>query len=194
MSVPSPGVDLARPAPVLAPDLLGCEVHCGPVRARITEVEAYQGEDDLACHASRGCTPRTAMLYREPGTLYCYLCYGIHVLLNLVCDRRDEPAAVLVRSVLVLAGEDLVRERRRQATVPLAQLANGPGKLTQALGLGLEANGTRLGTRDCPLRLVPGDPPAAITVGPRVGVAYAGEHWAGMPWRFHERGFPVARG
>lgn len=185
---------LARPAPELAPELLGCELRLGGVRAVITEVEAYHGEDDRACHASRGRTPRNDVLFRQPGTVYCYLCYGIHVLLNLVCDRAGVPSAVLVRSVLVTAGERAARARRGQPGVPLARLANGPGKVTQALGIDLALNGARLDAADCPLRLYRGVSADEIVTRARVGVAYAGAHWAAMPWRFHLAGFPVARG
>src|SRR4051812_33833526 len=100
-----PRLDLARPAPVVAPALIGWELVAHGVRARIVETEAYQGEEDLACHASKGRTPRTDLLYREAGTLYLYLVYGLHVLLNIVCDRVGAPSAVLVRAIDVSEGE-----------------------------------------------------------------------------------------
>jgi len=176
---------------LLPPDL--SELVCNRVRARIVETEAYQGEADRACHAHAGRTRRSEVLYREAGTLYCYLCYGIHVLLNLVCDRVDEPSAVLVRGVVVTAGEAVARERRGRPRDPLPRLTNGPGKVTQALGLDLEANASHLDRPACPLAIHRGPPPETILSGPRVGIAYAGPEWAAVPWRFHQAGCPVAR-
>lgn len=186
--------DLSRPAPICAPELIGWELAAHGVRGRIVETEAYQGEEDKACHASRGMTPRTAVLYGSPGTVYLYLVYGMHVLLNLVCDAEGTPSAVLIRSLEITAGEELVRARRRQPTVKARLLANGPGKVCEALGLDLSANRTRLARRGCPLRLLaPRVRAGALASGPRVGVAYAGPGWADRPWRWWESGFPVAR-
>jgi len=186
--------ELARPAPELAPGLIGCELTAFGVRARICETEAYQGEEDLACHAARGCTPRSEVLYRAPGTVYLYLCYGIHVLLNIVCDRERHPAAVLIRGVEVLAGERLARERRDQPHVALPRLANGPGKVSQALGLELGHNRSMVNARGPPLRLQRGEPASELRSGPRVGVAYAGAEWAAKPWRWWAAGFPAVDG
>jgi len=191
----SPSFDLARPAPICAPELIGWELAAHGVRGRIVETEAYQGEEDKACHASRGVTPRTEVLYREPGTVYLYLVYGMHVLLNLVCDRAGTPSAVLIRSLEIVAGIDQVRERRRQPVTRERLLANGPGKVCAALALDLTANASVLGRRGCPLKLSPPTRRAdALASGPRVGVAYAGPGWANRPWRWWEAGFPVARG
>lgn len=183
---------LSRPAPELAPWLIGCELKAHGVRARIVETEAYQGEEDRACHASRGRTPRTAVLYRKPGTLYLYLVYGMHVLLNLVCDREGEPAAVLIRAIDIVDGVDEVRRRRHQPRCRPQLLANGPGKVCQALALDLGHNGLELGRSRCPVTLSRGRRPPAIAHGPRVGVDYAGPGWADKPWRWWEAGFPVA--
>jgi len=189
----SPLPDLSRPAPVVAPQLIGCELVAHGVRGRIVEAEAYQGEADKACHAARGRTARTDVLYRRPGTVYLYLVYGLHVMLNLVCDREGTPAAVLIRALEILGGEAAVRRRRRQPSSDARRLANGPGKVCEALALELSVNGTVLGRPGCPLRLLPPrHEPAALAVGPRVGVAYAGPGWADRPWRWWEAGFPVA--
>ncbi|MFW5752675.1 MAG: DNA-3-methyladenine glycosylase [Planctomycetota bacterium] len=187
--------DLARPAPLVAPRLLGCRLRVGAVCARISEVEAYHGEEDRACHASRGRTPRAAGLYREPGALYVYLCYGIHHLLNLVTDRIGVPSAVLIRGVSLLAGESLARERRGIAAGALARLTNGPGKVTQALGLGAADHGGVLGEPGCRLELLPPlhEPVGPPVIGSRVGVDYAGSEWAVKPWRWWEPGFPAAK-
>jgi len=183
---------LHRPAPDVAPALIGWELHAHGVRARIVETEAYQGEDDRACHASRGRTPRAQVLWAAPGTLYCYLCYGMHVLLNLVCDHPGRPAAVLVRAVEVMDGWPLACRRRDQRPRDPRTLANGPGKVAQVFDLRLSANGRVLGGRGCPLTLRPPTrPPVALRCGARVGVDYAGTPWAAMPWRWWEVGFPV---
>lgn len=186
-------VDLSRPAPEVAPALIGCDLVCGPVRARITETEAYQGEEDRACHAHRGRTARTATLWDGPGTLYVYRCYGIHDLLNLVVDRAGVPAAVLVRSVRVVAGEALVRERRAWTRTGLERATNGPGKVTRALGIDRTWNRRHLSDGDCGLVLEPGQPPPELARGPRVGVDYAGPGWADRPWRWWWPDFPVVR-
>jgi DNA-3-methyladenine glycosylase len=188
---------LAQPAPVAAPRLIGWILAVDGVVARIAEVEAYQGEADRACHAARGRTARTEVLYAGPGTLYVYRCYGVHWMLNLVCDSSGEPAAVLVRSVEIIEGEDLVRTRRGlSANAPRRDdrllLANGPGKVCQALGITGDMHGRHLDDPECPLTLVPPTRPAEpVTCGARIGVDYAGPLWARRRWRWWARGFPV---
>jgi DNA-3-methyladenine glycosylase len=186
--------DFAQPAPVVAPLLIGCGIEAHGVRGTIVEAEAYQGMEDRACHASRGRTPRTDVLFGPPGALYVYLCYGLHFLLNLVCDRDGTPAAVLLRAVDVDHGEALARRRRGNARCAREQLANGPAKLTQALGIGLEHNRLLLDDPRCPLRLIPARVRPRLARGPRVGVAYAGTGWADRPWRWWRAGYPVAAG
>jgi DNA-3-methyladenine glycosylase len=132
----------------------------------ICEVEAYNGERDLACHASKGRTARTEVMYGPGGVWYVYLCYGIHEMLNLVTGPAEYPAAILIRGV-----EGIV----------------GPGRLTKKLEIGralnglsaLPASGLHLEDHDIDV------PRRLITVGPRVGVDYAGPIWAAKPWRFH---------
>jgi DNA-3-methyladenine glycosylase len=175
-SVSDPVAFLARPAPQVAPELLGWRLAIGPHVARITETEAYHGVEDRACHASKGRTVRTETLFARPGTLYVYLCYGIHWMLNLVCDRVEVPSAVLIRSI-DLPGVD-------------HRASNGPGKVAKLLGLDHTHHGQHLA--DGALRLLP----PLVTVrrrrrGPRIGVAYAGPGWADKPWRWWEDGFPV---
>jgi DNA-3-methyladenine glycosylase len=134
-------------------------------RLLITEVEAYDGENDLACHASKGRTPRTEIMYRPGGIWYVYLCYGLHEMLNLVTGPADYPAAVLIRGV---SGID------------------GPGRLTKQLAIGRQLNGQPARpSSGLHLEDPPGGVPAAqIRRGPRIGVSYAGPHWAGKRWRF----------
>lgn len=170
--------DLALPAWRVAPRLLGCRLVCGAVTAVIAEVEAYHGTADRACHASKGRTPRAAGLWAAPGTLYVYLCYGMHDLLNLVCMREGFPAAVLIRGVVI----DGVDPRR----------SNGPGKVTRLLGVARAHHGTRLGDAACPLRLLPPTAPSGrLRRGARVGIDYAGEPWRSKPWRWWLDGFPA---
>jgi len=133
--------------------------------AMITEVEAYQGEEDMACHARFGRTARSEMLYRPGGVWYVYLCYGVHEMLNLVTGPRGCPAAVLIRAV---AG------------------VSGPGRVTRAFAVGRRLNGvpatpaSGLWVEDRGVRL----PRGAIRATPRVGVDYAGPVWSQKPWRF----------
>ena len=138
----------------------------GRVEARmITEVEAYDGERDLACHARVGRTRRTEVMYAAGGRWYVYLCYGVHEMLNLVVGPEGWPAAVLIRGVEGLSG---------------------PGKLTKGLGIGRELNaaaaeeGSGLWIEDRGVRVARSE----VVATPRVGVDYAGPVWAGKKWRF----------
>lgn len=110
----------------------------------IIEAEAYIGEDDPACHAAPGPTPRNAPLYGPPGRAYVYLNYGLHYLVNAVTEREGFPAAVLIRALEPFEGIELMRKRR--GPVPDSRLCSGPGNLTQALGITLKHNRTDLAT------------------------------------------------
>lgn len=177
---PLPQAFYARPADEVAPELLGVllAVREGGERrvGRIVEVEAYVGEEDAACHAFKGLTRRTRTLYGPPGTAYVYLVYGMHDLFNVVCQPEGVPHAVLVRAVEVCD--------------PLGapDAANGPAKLTRALGIRLEHDGASLLAP--PITLHAGKPPARTLVTPRVGVAYAGV-WASAPLRFLDADSPA---
>lgn len=169
---------LALPAPRAAPRLLGWRLAIGGVEARICEVEAYHSTADLGCHASKGRTPRTEVLFAEAGRLYIYLCYGMHWMLNLVCHEEGVPSAVLIRGVLI----DGLDPRR----------SNGPGKVAAVLGLDRRQHGCSLAEPACPLALLPPlAAPRRRRRGPRVGIAYAGPVWAAKPWRWWEDGFPA---
>jgi DNA-3-methyladenine glycosylase len=160
----------------VARDLVGCRLFFDGVGGTIVETESYE-RDDPACHAYAGLTDRTEVLFGPPGLAYVYLSYGIHSLLNFVCEPDGEAAAVLIRALEPTAGLEAMRERRGER--PDGELCSGPGKLTEALGIGLELNGADLG-RDPFLLLEPeGDAPAVVT-GPRVGITKAVER----PWRF----------
>lgn len=138
----------------------------GRIEARlITEVEAYHGESDLACHARAGRTRRTEVMYGPGGVWYVYLCYGVHEMLNLVVGPRDWPAAVLIRGV---------------------EGATGPGRLTKTLQIGRNLNGlaatrvTGLWIEDRGVRV----PRRLVQATARIGVDYAGPVWTKKPWRF----------
>ena len=111
----------------------------------ITETEAYAGEVDRASHAFAGRrTQRTEIMYSEAGTLYVYLCYGIHSMLNIVSNKKDIPHAILIRSIFPVIGLDLIRKQRGQKTFSDLTICSGPGNLTKGLGVSLVQNGTMI--------------------------------------------------
>src|SRR3954452_23582466 len=166
----------ARPVLSVAPALLGCVVVHGHCAGRIVETEAYHYSEP-ACHAHIGITERTHVLYGAPGTAYVYRSYGIHALLNAVCEPYDVGAAVLIRALEPLEGLEAMRSRRGAG-----ELTNGPGKLTQAMGIDLGENNTSL--VDGPIVIRRGEPLEYVT-GPRIGITKAAE----LPWRFCALGF-----
>ena len=164
-------VDVAR-------DLLGCTVVHGECAGVVVETEAYH-DSEAACHAHVGLTPRTHILFGPPGRAYVYRSYGIHALLNAVCEPEGVGAAVLIRALEPVRGLDLMRDRRGLDRVE--DLCSGPGKLSQALGIDLELNGSSL--VDGPIRIEP-RPADHVAVepfaGPRIGITKAVD----LPWRF----------
>lgn len=151
----------------VAPDLLGKHlVRIYPDGGRstyeITETEAYRGGEDMACHASRGRTPRTEIMFGDGGYLYMYLIYGMYWMLNIVSGPENVPQAVLIRGI---------RE------------ASGPGRLTRLIRVDRDFYGedllksNRIWLEDSKLR-------PEYTAGPRVGIDYAGDPWKDMPWRY----------
>jgi len=145
---------------------------------RIVETEAYCGEIDPASHAFRGPTLRTAPMFEAGGQIYVYLSYGIHTCMNIVAGPAGTAGAVLIRALEPSRGVDTMQIRRH--TTNLWQLCSGPGKLTQALGIGLALSGSRLGAELSLRAITPGPIPETIIAGPRVGISRAKD----LPWRF----------
>jgi DNA-3-methyladenine glycosylase len=169
-------VDVAR-------DLVGCILEHDGASGVIVETEAYH-EREPACHAFAGLTPRTRTLFGPPGVAYVYFSYGVHSLVNAVSEAEGVGAAVLIRALEPVDGVDQMRVRRGRDR--LVDLCSGPGKLTQALGIGLELNGDDLARG--PLRILARSDAVApeIVVGPRVGITKAID----VPWRFCAAGNP----
>jgi DNA-3-methyladenine glycosylase len=178
VSEPLPRVFFERPVVEVARDLVGCVVAHDGAAGAIVEAEAYH-ESEPACHAFVGLTPRTETLFGPPGRAYVYRSYGIHAMLNAVSESEGTGAAVLIRALEPLHGVDAMRARR--GVQPVEDLCSGPGKLAQALGIGLELNASDLATG--PIRLLgppeEGERPR-LAVAPRVGITKA----ADLPWRF----------
>lgn len=169
-------------APLLLTSTITSMVDGNVVVARIVEVEAYGGADDPASHAFRGRTPRNSSMFAEPGTAYVYFTYGMHWCLNVAVGPMGEGAAVLLRGAEVLHGVDVATARRCAGGSRLrhVDLARGPARLCQALGVTGTQDGVDLLTSPM-LRLeLPAEPVAGYRTGPRVGVSSA----ADRPWRF----------
>ncbi|MBA2506143.1 MAG: DNA-3-methyladenine glycosylase, partial [Thermoleophilaceae bacterium] len=155
----------------VASDLLGCVLRHGEASGRIVETESYHQEEP-ACHAHIGLTPRTHTLFERPGTVYVYRSYGVHALLNAVVEDEGVGAAVLIRAIEPLEGIEVMRARR--GPVPDRELCSGPGKLTEALGIWLDLNATSLLGRG-PIQIGPrpGDYEPAVVIGRRIGITKA---------------------
>jgi DNA-3-methyladenine glycosylase len=154
---------------------------------RIVETEAYVGPHDLACHASKGHTPRTAVMFGPPGFAYVYMIYGFYFCLNVVTEPEGYPAAVLIRAVEPLESVDLMKKLRSNP-VRNTNIASGPGKLCMAMSIDKQLNGadllgTTIWIEDRNIDRGP------ILTSPRVGVDYAGEY-KDKPWRFFVDGSP----
>jgi DNA-3-methyladenine glycosylase len=150
----------------------------------IRETEAYRGEEDQACHARAGRTPRTTIMYGPPGRAYIYFTYGMHWCLNVVTEPEGFPAAVLIRAVEVVEGQERVALRR--PGLPPQRWTDGPAKLCKAFAIDGDLNGLDLSVPNDILWIEPGlpIPEEHIRAGPRVGIAYAAEPWLSIPWRF----------
>uniref|UniRef100_A0A0A9HAS3 DNA-3-methyladenine glycosylase II n=1 Tax=Arundo donax TaxID=35708 RepID=A0A0A9HAS3_ARUDO len=171
----------------LAPLLLGKLLRRDEVVLRITEVEAYR-PNDSACHGRFGITARTAPVFGPGGHAYVYLCYGLHMMLNVVADKEGVGAAVLIRSCAPVSGLETIQQRRGQQTEKPV-LLSGPGKVGQALGLSTDWSNHPLYTPGG-LEVLDGPEPENILVGPRVGIEYASPEHVAAPWRFAIAGTP----
>ena len=154
--------DCLEAAPDLVGKLLIRTLPDSTLTLRITETEAYRGEEDTACHASKGRTPRTEMLYREAGTIYVYLCYGIHNMMNIITGIKDQPQGVLIRA---------------------CEIYDGPGKLTKKLMIDRTLNGQSIIGNPALTVADDGFRPRIITKK-RVGIDYATEEYRNKLWRF----------
>ena len=159
--------DYKRSAEELAPYLLGkflCRrTESGIIRAMITETECYLGEEDTACHASKGKTKRNAPMYLEGGHLYVYLCYGIHHLINIVSGNAEEPEAVLIRGV---------------------KGAEGPGRASKHLSITTALSGTDI-CDEGEVWIEDEGIEVEYTLSKRVGIDYADEKDRDRLWRFN---------
>jgi DNA-3-methyladenine glycosylase len=162
----------------VAQDLIGCELAVGETAGLIVETEAYDASDP-ACHAYIGRTARNEVLFGAPGRAYVYLSYGIHSLLNAVAEPQGSAAAVLIRALEPTEGIELMRARRGRE--PIEDLCSGPGKLTEALGIGLSLNGADLLTSPFEISgRATGWDGRQIVTAPRIGITKAAE----LPWRY----------
>lgn len=154
-----------RPCLEVARDLVGKVLVCNGQRLRISQTEAYCGESDTACHASKGRTKRTEVMYADAGTIYIYLCYGMHWMLNIVTGEENQPEAVLIRACVE---------------------ANGPGKLTKRLGITGELN--RKSVVDSPVLRIEDDGYSCdVVTDKRVGIGYASQEDQDKLWRFKRK-------
>ena len=181
----------SRPALEVASDLLGKvlvrRLGRKNLSGKIVETEAYVGPHDLACHASKGRTPRTSVMFGPPGFAYVYMIYGFYFCLNVVTEPPGHPAAVLIRAVEPLENVALMRKLRKNPERE-TNITSGPGKLCMAMSIDKQLNsadflGSVLWIED---RLLDCGP---VRTSPRVGVDYAGE-FKDKPWRFFEDGNP----
>jgi len=182
--------ELAATSVEVAPRLLGAYLVCDDVRLRITEVEAYLGVgEDPGSHSFRGQTPRNSVMFGEPGHLYAYFTYGMHVCANVVCSPVGASSAVLIRAGEIVDGVEVARMRRVTSRTD-ADLARGPARLTKALGIALSDNGADLQTGRVQLELAPLGAVPSFSVGPRTGVSGDGGTET-YPWRFWIPGDPT---
>lgn len=187
-SPPLPQKFYNRPTLQVARDLIGKRlVHMDNgkrIAGTIIETEAYCGEQDLACHAKAGRTPRTQVMYGPPGHAYVYFTYGSHWLFNTVTCPKDEPEAVLIRAILPSEGIEIIKSRRGKQ--PRKRWTDGPGKLTQALGIDGQHNKLDITAKDSAV-FIEEDRPIPdkdVTTSPRIGLYTVPEPWKSIPWRF----------
>ncbi len=168
-------IDFSGSSEQVARELIGSFFTYRGVGGIIVETEAYD-QSDPASHSYCGPTPRNAVMFGKPETLYVYRSYGIHWCVNFVCGEKNHGSAVLIRALEPVEGIDVMKERRKMADLRL--LCAGPGRVCQALAITLKENGLSL--RDAPFKLVPKAKAVDIVTGPRIGISRAKD----VPWRF----------
>jgi DNA-3-methyladenine glycosylase len=180
-----------RPTLQVARELLGTRLvrleQDQRIAGTILETEAYRGEEDLGCHARAGLTERTRVMYGLPGFAYVYFTYGMHWMLNFVCEGEGFPAAVLIRALLPDEGLDLIASRRMGRR--RQEWTDGPGKICQAFGVDGSLNATDLCAQNAVLFVEYGVevPDSSVTIGPRVGLNSVPQPWKSIPWNFKVR-------
>jgi len=180
---PLPRSFYERPTVQVARDLLGKIIVHKECSGRIVETEAYLGSGDLAAHSARGPTPRNCVIFGPPGHAYVYFIYGMYECLNLIAEPAGVAGCVLIRALEPLEG--IARMRRRRPTARRDEdLANGPGKLTRALGIGLKHNGADLTCGPIQVFADENQPAFDIGVSPRIGITKS----ADLPLRFFIEG------
>jgi len=178
----------ARDTVVVARELLGKrlvrEINGRRVSGIIIETEAYRGEEDLACHARSGRTPRTEIMFGCPGKAYIYFIYGMHWLLNFVTEKEGFPGAVLIRAIKAEEGLDFIAARR--AGKPARAWTDGPAKICQALAVDGSLNSLDVCAADARIYLEAGEKvtPDSIQASPRIGLNTVPEPWKSIDWRF----------
>lgn len=182
----SPDLLWDRPVLEVAPRLLGALVCAGGVTLRLTEVEAYAGADDPGSHAYRGRTRRNSVMFGPGGHLYVYFTYGMHFCANVVCGPEGSASGILLRAGEVVDGVELARERRGRS-VPVRDLARGPARLCQALGIDRSFDGVALAGPEVVVTVGTAAGRGSVSTGPRVGLRAAGDR----PWRFWLTGDPT---
>jgi DNA-3-methyladenine glycosylase len=177
-----------RPVLTVARELLGQRLvrrlNGQRIAGLICETEAYRGEEDLACHARAGRTARTEVMYGPAGHAYVYFTYGMHWMLNFVCEGEGFPAAVLLRAIQPAEGIEIIAERR--SGQPPARWTDGPAKICKALDIDGSLNGISITDPDSLLWVERADPVPddLVQSTPRIGIPNVPEPWHSMPWRF----------
>ena len=183
MSAPLARSFYLRSAPQVARALLGKVLTLDDVSGRIVETEAYLGEDDGAAHSARGITPRTRIIFGPPGHAYVYFIYGMYDCLNIVCEPEGIAGCVLIRALEPVSGLDRMRARRPAAKRD-EDLANGPGKLTRALGIKIGHNGADVTEGPITIHQPEHAGKFAVATSPRIGITKSVD----LPLRFFIKG------
>lgn len=176
-----PQIFYKRDSLIVARDLIGKHLIIGEIVLKISETEAYRWPDDSANHCFRGKTNRNSPMFGPAGHLYMYLCYGLHHMLNITTNDEGEGAAVLIRAAEPMAGFKILKSS--QGSLGKAQMLNGPGKLTKALGLDLSFNRHSVFTAGG-LEVHQGPSVTSVSSGPRIGIDYAHEKDRNAHYRF----------